>query len=322
MITANDLLQLPFTSDLTEGGIAYANRSLPHTYDRMAGSPADRLRRIVAGVAVELAFRRYLAQQNIPFEVRGATPFTDPDRYDVSLGGHRCDIKSFLISHRNQITPLHANPEPILKAPALVPLDQYSADGHSDSDLYIFAFLTGLIASAPDDLQKAVDANQPTYLIHTMPRSWTQPRSWISLGQLALKSESNETLTLEIGGQDSGRDFMTHKIELPLRTRMEVKKDFYSLAYLHVDSKPTARLGIFSPSRKETYLVQPIAWSNIWVYGIDIFLTGWITRAEFRHRASLIHEGSRVFQYDQTRTKNLAVPISELKPMRALLEQV
>jgi len=99
MITASDFLQLPYTPDLTEGGIAYAIRSLPYTYDRMGGSPYDRLRRIVAGVAVELAFRRHLSQQDIPYDVKGATPFTDPDRYDVSLGGHRCDIKSFIISN-------------------------------------------------------------------------------------------------------------------------------------------------------------------------------------------------------------------------------
>ncbi len=322
MITISDFLRIPYTPDLTEGGIAYAGRSLPHTYDRMGGSPFDRLRHIVAGVAVELAFRRHLTQQNIPFDIKGAAPFTDPDRYDVSLGGHRCDIKSFLISHRTQITSLRAEPELILKAPALVPLDQYSANDHSDNDLYLFAFLTGLVAASPDDLQKAVDANQPTYLIHTMPKSWTRPQPWIPLGPLVLKSESDETLRLEIGGQDSGRDFMTRKTELPPRTRIELDGDFYSLAYIHVESKPKARLGIYSPTRKETYLIEPITWSNIWVYGMDIFLTGWITREEFRRRASLIHEGSRVFQYNLTRTKNLAMPVSDLKPMSELFERV
>jgi hypothetical protein len=322
MITSSDLLRIPYTSDLTEGGIAYAARSLPHTYDRMGGSPFDRLRRIVAGVAVELAFRRYLTQQNISFDIKGATPFTDPDRYDVSLGGHRCDIKSFLISHRDQITSLRADPSLILKAPALVPLDQYSAEGHSDNDLYLFAFLTGLIAASPDDYQKAIDANQPAYLIHTMPKPWMRPHTWIPLGALALKSESDETLQLEIGGQDSGRGFMTRPVELPPHTRVEVDADFYSLAYIHVESKPKARLGIYSPSHKETYLIEPITWSNIWVYGMDIYLAGWITREEFRRRANLIHEGSRVFQYNQTRTKNLAVPVSDLKPMSELFDRV
>ena len=52
----------------------------------MGGSPYDRLRRIVAGAAVELAFRRYLSEQNIPFDVKGALPFTEHQRYDVTLG--------------------------------------------------------------------------------------------------------------------------------------------------------------------------------------------------------------------------------------------
>jgi len=41
MLTASDLIRLPFPPDLTEGGIAYAVRSLPYTYNRMGGSPFD-----------------------------------------------------------------------------------------------------------------------------------------------------------------------------------------------------------------------------------------------------------------------------------------
>src|SRR5512140_3307841 len=143
MISVSDLIHLPYTRDLTEGGIAYAVRSLPYTYNRMGGSSYDRLRRIVAGVAVELAFRRYLSEQNIPFDVLGATPFTEPDRYDVSLGGRRCDIKSFLISYREQIRSLHESPAQLLDAPGLVPLDQYAGEGHSANALSLVAFRTG-----------------------------------------------------------------------------------------------------------------------------------------------------------------------------------
>jgi hypothetical protein len=321
MITSQDILRLPYTPDLTEGGIAYACRSLAHTYDRMGGSPFDRLRRIVAGVAVELAFRRHLTQQGIPFDVKGATPFTDPDRYDVSLGGHRCDIKSFLMTHRNQITLLRRELEPLLKAPALVPLDQYAAEGHRDNDLYLFVFLTGLIAASPDDMLKAARAAQPTYFIHTMPKTWTRPDAWIPLGPLAFKSESDEALMLEIGGQDSNREFITRALEVPPHRRVELKSDFHSVAYVHVKSRPDARFGIFSPAHKEAYLIEPIAWGNIWVYGMEIYLAGWIPREEFRRRASLIPEGSHVFQYNLTRTKNLAVSISDLKPLPELFER-
>lgn len=322
MLSTTDFLRLPFTPDLTEGGIAYAVRSLPYTYDRMGGSPFDRLRRIVAGVAVELAFRRHLSQQEIPYDVKGATPFTEPDRYDVSLGGHRCDIKSFLISHREQINSLRTQPELLLKAPALVPLDQYAADGHRDDDLYLFAFMTCLLAASQDDLRKALEAGQPTYLVHAMPKAWTRPRAWGPLGPLALKSESDETLTVEIGGQTGSREFMTRTFVLPPRMRVKVGDEFFALSSVHVHTLPGARVGIHSPVMGEPHLIDPYGWGNIWVYGLEIILTGYIPREEFRRKSSLIQPGSRVFQYNKTRTKNLAVPVADLKPLGRLFEQV
>src|SRR5512139_3029750 len=175
MISVSDLIHLPYTRDLTEGGIAYAVRSLPYTYNRMGGSSYERLRRIVAGVAVELAFRRYLAQQGVAFDILGATPFTDPDHYDVSLGGRRCDIQSFLITHREQISEMRRNPQVILKAPALVPSDQNAAEGHSNQDIYLFAFLSGLLAASPEDMEKTKQADQAAYWMHIMPEAWNRP---------------------------------------------------------------------------------------------------------------------------------------------------
>ncbi len=321
MISTNDLICLPYTPDLTEAGISYAGRSLPHTYDRMGGSHFDRLRRIVVGIAVELAFRRYLVQQGVPFGVEGATPFTDPDRYDVSLGGHRCDIKSFLISYREQIRALHDAPEQLLDAPGLVPLDQYAGDEHSPNDLYVFAFLTGLVAAEAADVQKATDAGQPLYLIHAMPPSWVRPQVWTPIGQLVLKSDLDQPVMVEIGGQDASRQFVTRSVELVPRTRLPLDNDFYSLAYVHASTMPGARLGIHSQRRQETYIIQAADWGNIWVYGMRIYLTGWIPRDQFRQRASLLPVGSRVFQYDRTRTRNLALPVSQLRPLGELLEQ-
>jgi hypothetical protein len=162
----------------------------------------------------------------------------------------------------------------------------------------------------------------PSYFINVVPADWVRPRSWIRLGPLALKSEADEPLTVEIGGQDAGREFLTSSLVLPPRTRSVVDADFYSLAYLHVKSRPRARLGVFSASRDETYLVRPAEWSNIWVYGMDIYLTGWISRSDYRQRASLIPEGSHVYQFDHTHAKNLAVPVSDLKPLSDLFERV
>jgi hypothetical protein len=322
MIIISDLIHLPYTRDLTEGGIAYALRSLPYTYDRMGGSPYDRLRRIVASVAVELAFRRYLGEQNIPFDVKGSTPFTDPDRYDVSLGGHRCDIKSYLITYRDQILDMRRNPEVMLNAPALVPSDQHSGESHTSHDIYLFAFLAGLIAASQADLKAVIKNNRPLYLIHAMPDIWCKPQTWSPLGALALKSESDMAQVVEISGQDKGRDFLTRMVELPARTRVVIQDEFHSVSSIHIQDMSESRIGIYSPIRKETYLIQPMDWGNIWVYGMDIWLAGYIKREEFSRRASFIHPESHVFQYNHTRTKNLAVPISDLLPLKDLFERV
>ena len=322
MVSVSDFIPLPYTRDLTEGGIAYAVRSLPYTYNRMGGSPYDRLRRIVAGVVVELAFRRHLSEQNIPFDVMGATPFTEPDRYDVSLGGRRCDIKSFLITYREQIAEMKRNPQVVLNAPALVPSDQNAAEGHSDNDIYLFAFLSGLVAASQEDLKKVMTTNQPHYLIHAMPDAWTRPVEWNPLGTLVLKSESEETQIVEIGGQDEGREMRTRLVEIPPRTRVEVEEGFFSVSYIHIKSLPNARIGIRSAVRKETHLVGALDWGNIWVYGMDILLAGYLTRGEFNRSADPIQAGARVFQYEHTRTKNLAVPVFDLKSLSDLFERV
>jgi hypothetical protein len=319
MISTSDFIHLPYMRDLTEGGIAYAVRSLAYTYNRMGGTSYDRLRRIVAGVAVELAFRRYLSEQNVLFDVKGATPFTDPDHYDVSLGGRRCDIKSFLITYREQISEMRRNPQIVLNAPALYPSDQNAAEGHSNNDIYLFVFLSGLVAASQESMKKVIEASQRHYMIHAMPETWARPSKWISLGALTLKSDSEQSQIVEIGGQDAGREIRSQIVEIPPGTRVRVDDGFHSLAYIHSKTIPNARLGIHSPRRKETHIIEASDWGNIWVYGMDILLAGFLTREEFNARAGFIHEGARVFQYDRTRTKNLAVTVSELRPISELL---
>lgn len=322
MLSTSDLIHLPYTRDLTEGGIAYALRSLPYTYNRAGGSPYDRLRRSVAGAAVELAFRRYLTEQDVAFEVKAANPFTDPERYDVALGGRRCDIKSFLISRREQVAEMKRNPQVVLNAPALVPSDQNAAEGHSDRDIYLFAFLAGLVAASQEDMQKAIHKKQPLHLVHVMPDSWLRPSEWKPLGRLVLKSESAEGQVVEVTGQAEGREMRTVSVELLPNTRVQMDEEFFSVAYIQSKSLPGARIGIHSPARRETHLIGTPDWGNIWVYGMEVLLAGWLTREEFNRRASPIQEGARVFQYDRTRTKNLAAPVRDLKPISSLLERV
>jgi hypothetical protein len=149
-----------------------------------------------------------------------------------------------------------------------------------------------------------------------------RPAKWNPLGALVLKSESAETQIVEVNGQDEGREMRTVSVELPPNTRVQIEGGFCSVAYIQSKSLPRARIGIHTPSLKETHLIGEMDWGNIWVYGMDILLAGWLTREEFKNRAHPIQEGARVFQYDRTRTKNLAVPVQDLKPISELLERV
>ncbi len=318
MLSPSDLLRLPYTPDLTEGGIAYALRSLAYSFERVGTSPYDRLRRTVASVAVEIAFRRYLSQQNIPFEVKAAAPFTDRERYDVSLGGRRCDLKSYLISHRSQIAEMHRNPSVLLNATALVPADQHAGDGHFRNDIYIFGFLAGIIAASQADLKKAIETKQPHYLVHVLPEAWRKPTSWNPLGALTLKSDSGEELLVEINGQAEARELKRRVISLPPKTKVAVDESFYSISSIHIRRLSDARIGIKCESIKEAHVIQPAEWGNIWVYGMEIFLAGFLPYEDFGQRAVALAPNSKVFQYEHTRVKNLSLPVSNLKPMQKL----
>ena len=322
MLTASDLLHLPCTRDLIEGGIAFALRSLPYSFPRARTSAYDSLRRTVAGAAVELAFRRHLSEQKIPFEVKGALPFTEHERYDVILAGRRCEVKSFLISQREQIAQIQDDPGLLLRAPALVASDGHAAEGHSPRDLYLFAFLTGRVITSRGELQNAMESKQPYTLVHVMPEAWNRPSTWSPLGKLALKSESDETQVIEIGGQEEGGEMRSLRLELPPQRRVEVQNRFFSLSYIQTRSGHPRRLGLYSPIRRETHLISASDWGNLWVYGMDVLLAGHISREDFSRRASFLPIGSRVFQYNQTQVKNLVLPISELGPLSELFDWV
>jgi hypothetical protein len=323
---SSQILRLPYDSSLTVAGIEYAKKSLHYTYNRMHLAPGARLRKIVAGVAVELAFRRWLQDQKVPFDLLGATHFTEKDKYDLRLGGRRCDLKSFLISDRQQISTLRRDPGWLSGAEALVPEDQFQSDRLGEQDLYLFGFLAGLETRDARDLQQALRAEQPVYLIHTP----TQPRwrgtatsgGWRSLGQLLFKADTPAPLELEAGGQDANHAARMERLRLEPRTRLASQAEFYSLLYLHVPRLPEGPVGVRSPVLRETVVIEPGQWVNIWVYGIEVFLAGWLPKADFRTLSRRLPAGSAVLQYPRTQTNNRAVPVTELRPVAELAEMV
>ena len=99
-------------------------------------------------------------------------------------------------------------------------------------------------------------------------------------------------------------------------------QDFYTLTHMSIAGIPDGVVGIHSQRLGETYLIEPAQWGNIWVYGMEVILFGYLTYAEFRRRARRLPEGSQVLQYSRTRTENMALPMGELKPVTDLFTRV
>jgi hypothetical protein len=322
MITSTDLIHLPYSPDLTQAGIAFACRSLASFSGSLGSSPVNNLRCIVADVAGGLALRRRLSEQSIPFGVQGVAPFSQPEHYNLSLGGHTCILKCYLITRRIQITSIRKDPAVLLQTSAILPIEQFAAEGHKPDDIYIFAFILGVVAANRGEINSACAVGQPTCLIHRLPAEWALPVLWLPLERLVLKSESASPVTIEIGGKGAGHEFITARMVLPPRQHVPVEQCFYSLAYIQVMSQPEARIGLHSSTRGKAYIIPAHGWSNLWVYGMDIFLAGWLCHEEYQRKAKVMNIGMYTVQFGRTREKNLFVPLVELKPLNPLLVDI
>jgi hypothetical protein len=322
MLTHTDLISLPFTSDLTIGGIALACRSLSKAYEPKTGSQLDHIRSIISSVAGELAFRRLLGEQSIPYHVVNPTTFSDLDQYEVCLAGHRCTLVSTLLTRRQHIARIRRDPGLLLQEPAFIPPDNYNPEGKKYEDIYLFAYILGLVASSHADEDRAKKAGQPVYLLHAMPEKWAHPDGWVALKQLALKSDCDQAITIEMGGKDHEHNFISRTIELPSRRRVQVPEEWFSIAYIHAPTRPEARIGMHSPVRGVPHIIRSYDWFNIWLYGMAIYLAGWITHDNFRRKSQILHPGMPGSSLLRPPAKSLGVSTSDLEPLAPLLTSV
>ena len=325
MLTKTDLLRMEYTPDLTEAGILSICQMLACSSRYFGKKPYSYLRRKIGRVIVELALRRMLAERQVPFRTLELEPFSDPPQHQLSLGGHRLHLNSYLLGNKAQIRSVRNDPAALLQASAITPLDQFVSEAQTSKDIYMFAFLLGLSARSQADQQKLKATEQPHFYLAVLPKSWSQPAAWIPLDPIALKSEADHPVTVELGGLNADRNFIHTQLQLQPRTRTIVADEFYSLAYIHLLEHPQARLGVHSPrfqQHAQMYIIQPEDWGNVWIYGLEIWLAGWLSLEEYRRRAVILPAGQSSYQFARTRHKNLSVPMTELQPLENLFEQI
>ena len=315
MITSEDIISRPYTPDLTQAGIDHVHHSTHFDFNRTL---THRLRRIISSVAVELSFRRYLGEQNVPHENLGTSPFTNPGRYDIVIGGRRCEIKNYLVCHKNRIQAINKNSETLLQGDALIPVDEMKTSQLSEHDIYIFSFLTALLTPNRHALEQAYRAGQPIHLIHVLPKGWVGIHHWASLGKIALKSNASDPIEIQLRGYGQNKIRQHEKILLHPHLRITIQENFYALHYLNSADLPNDIVGIHSPILKHTHLIEPPQWENIWVYGMKVIFTGYITRGEFRRKGQMITAGNRDSQCPNIQTQHMAIPMLQLHPISDL----
>jgi hypothetical protein len=318
VLTPSDFVYLDFTNELTQGGIAYACRSLVRTFHPYETAISKQIHQVVTEIAVELAFRRYLVTHRIPHVSQKTKPFTQPDRQNLYMGGRMCQIKSLLITHRDTISCIRKDRKFLLQTPVKVPINLFESDHLTDKDILIFAYATGLVTSTKIDLELAVSANQPSYCIQLLPKTWSQPTKWRSLGELVLSTTNSIPVTIEISGSSQTREFLTERLHLLPQEKTYPQSEFYSINLLHNTQIHGAKINIYSPTLNISYFSERKDWSNIWVYGMEIILVGFITLGEFKQLARPLTSGGQVIHSGKSSSRAVMLSAKKLRPLADL----
>ncbi len=175
MVNQGDLIQLAYTADLTAAGIAYVEQLLQHTSEGRPRYSQQTLRQQVIDKAVELAFRRYLDEQEVPYATAPGTSFGSHASFHLVLGGWRCTIRSSWIDDPEIAHQVNAHPEHLLEAAALLPSERIAAWIPGEKDLYIFVFVTGNTLKDRTDIEPPVLLNSPGRKTYTS-LAWLEAR--------------------------------------------------------------------------------------------------------------------------------------------------
>jgi len=321
MVTESDFEKIPFHPDMTLAGIKYTCRSFTNKRENLGDITINELRETITRNVVKLGFKRYLDQTSVPFEMTRSAPFSDPEQYDIVIGGRRCDINVILFTDKQRIRSIRAEPHLMLKTRAIISIDQLTGRDLFDEDILIFSILTALITPSRRTIEKANAAGQPLFMINLLPRNWAFPTRRDSLGTILVESNQETTIQLELGGINIHRQFQTERFSLKPHTKRDLKQNFYTLSYIHTPNLLDNTIRVHSSFLKETYLVEPYAWKNLWIYGMDIIIAGYVTRVEYQENARRKSRSSRNIQSSYASKENFTLPIQSLHPINDLFDR-
>ncbi|HSQ16462.1 MAG TPA: hypothetical protein VLM83_02085 [Anaerolineales bacterium] len=317
MASEEDLVHLAYTPDLTEAGIAYGLQWLAHSRGETGKLTLTKFQKLVLNKAVELAFRRYLAEQNVPSETVPSTSFTSQGEYALVVAGWRCVLQCIFLPHHE--SPQHAEspPNQIMQAAALVLSEQVIAWVPGNKDVYIFAFINRQVCR--EGIQESM-VDRPACWLVALPIAWSSPRTQAALGRLVLKVDGSSELQISIGGRNLDQQLVSERMTLLPGQRVSTQYEYNCLVYLHAHQNPANRIGMSSPDRRLSHVVSPKEWINVWVEGDGITLAGYMSHPEFSRRSRRFPSSSLNLNSDRGEEKYRMLTVGELHPLHDLLE--
>ena len=321
-LTAADVVSLEYSGQYSLAGVQQACESLLHGQAQAAAVEPAQLRSAVAAVAFEMALRRWLDDAQVSYQLPAHTLPAAGALRQLGLGGRRCELRPGILTNASGVQSVQADAGWLLGTSALVAPAELAAQRLAEEDIFIFGSVTGSVAHNLRETQRVAAQAQALRLLYIPPRPWQGAGSWRSLGQLVLKSAAKQPLQVELGGLDRAHQELRCTLLLQPMQRTLVPEDFYCLRYLCVPALPDGVLGVHSPALRQTPVITPRQWQNIWFYGLQVHLCGWLNKRDFRSRSVRLAAGTRLRQYVRTEEVQLAIEMGQLRPLARLLELV
>jgi hypothetical protein len=335
-VTVADFVRRKISDRAITRACQYAQVSLTRTYNRMGTPYFDRrLIRIVVGVAAEATFLEWLQEMQIPYSLKGRTPWYAADRSDIVIAGYRCDVKT-LDAHQP-----FTNLAELLDWCALVPVDQI---GHAD--IYVFGYVSARINYAAAEAQPLLPPNTASsyrWLTH-VPWQWEwhrrNPRQDPPLGHLSchITDPADAGAVIELGGTEIRRQgkriAFGERITLSTSSQSS-QRQFYELLYVRwlAEQLPAGDIVIeagtsglreaippkigFTPGKPSRQPPLRNGWYDIWLYDAEVVFVGWASQEMVREWPILKHKQSCP-PVSATQTRNYHGFVRQLEPLNAL----
>jgi len=305
------ILHLAYTPDLTEAGILYAKRMLALGVIRASHTDPTAIRQTITDIAAELAFRRYLNEQNIPYQAAQAAPFSQPDRRVLFLAGRRCRlINSTFRLHRSEDRDL-------LKSVAGLSATELNSDRLEHTDLLIFSF-TSLKPHPRQQSNWDLTAN-PGWYLYLLPQSWLGKSLPIKGRWVTIENLGNHEIKLELGGLHAPVHPVCREASLAAGQRAGIPDEISSLTYLATRTRPQAGIELHLVGDHRILRIMPDQWMKLGQHAEDILLAGYRTVGDFRQHAQSVHAAHPNHTGSRLPPDAVYLPVAELTPISELL---